>query len=135
MGITKCKHQLILWDSSFRHKEIIRVFSKPRITKKMTATSLSDPGGRGGGAPGARPLTAYVFMPKMLIVLKKFSLAINFKQSFNRNMAKTRKIMTFTSTINTFNAFLPPPPLTKSTPPPLRSNPESATVPYSIFGG
>ena len=33
--------------------------------------------------------------------------------------------MTFTSTLNTFNDFLPPPPFTKSTPP-LMSNPGSA---------
>ena len=36
--------------------------------------------------------------------------------------------MTFNSTLNTINAFLPPPPTVDKVPAPLRSNPGSATV-------
>ena len=55
-----------------------------------------------------------------LYYLYIMTLTINFKHNFNRSMVKLRWKMTFTSTFNTFNDFLTPPP-----PSPL--NPGSAT--------
>jgi len=56
-------------------------------------------------------------MSKALVFLIFFSsiasLAINCKQNFTRNTAKTRLKMTFTSTYNTFTDFQPSPPVDK----------------------
>ena len=57
--------------------------------KEKVYRSLADPGG--GGAPGRGPMI--LLCPKRIFFLKFFSLstlAIIFKHSFKRNMAKTR---------------------------------------------
>ena len=79
-------------------------------------------GSRGGGAHPAPPLTAAdlcFFMPKMLIFLNCFLRSrLILSIIFIETWPKTRKIMTFTSTINTFNDFLPLHPPPWQSPPP-----------------
>jgi len=68
-----------------------------------------------------------IFMPQMLNVLNCFSLAsivVQLKPNYNSKMASQVEKMTNTSTVNTFDGFLPLTPfspLTKSKPPKVKS--------------